>query len=263
VGDRGRAGAKSKPTVRVSWAYTKLAHSPAGEVKEITMTRKHKQRQEAKSAAAGKAWAALERGMACVREEDWAGAFAACSEAIGLYPEGAGKAMAHYFRGVARYHLGDMPWAIHDLTEAIAGAYLSADRAEAYAYRGLVCMKQGEYAGAIDDLTAAIDDFPDDHSDDDTGKADAYANRGLARHRSGDLSGALADYAEALTRNVSPGFVHYNAACTYSLLGDAGQACRWLAEAIDHDPALRDDAREDPDFYPLHREGCFQALIWG
>lgn len=117
--------------------------------------------------------------------------------------------------------------------------------------------------GAIDDLSEAIHDFPDDHSDDDTGKADAYANRGLARHRAGDLGGAMADYAEALKRNVSPGFVHYNAACTYSLLGDAGEACRWLAEAIDHNPVLREDAREDPDFYPMHRESCFQALIWG
>jgi hypothetical protein len=32
------------------------------------MTRKHKQRQEAKSSAGGKGWAALERGMACVRK---------------------------------------------------------------------------------------------------------------------------------------------------------------------------------------------------
>jgi hypothetical protein len=28
-------------------------------------------------------------------------------------------------------------------------------------------------------------------------------------------------------------------------------------------PSLREGAREDPDFYPLHREGCFQAFIWG
>lgn len=226
------------------------------------MTRKQKQRQEAKSSAASRGWACLEKGMACIREEDWAGALAACSEAIGLYPEGAGKAISHFYRGIARYHLGDRPRAIHDFTEAIAGSYLSADRAEAYAYRGLVRMVEQDYTGAIADLTEAIHDFPDDHSEDDTGKAEAYANRGLARHRIGDLAGALADYAEAMRRNVPPGSVHYNAACTHSLLGDVDQACRSLAVAIEHDPALRDDARQDPDFYSMRREPRFQALIW-
>lgn len=232
-------------------------------MKEIAKTRKHKKRAAAESSASSRGWACLEQGMACVGKEDWEGAFAACNKAIGLYPEGSGKAAAYFYRGIARYRLGDRPRAIRDFTEAISGFYLSVDRAEAYAYRGLARMAEKDYAGAIADLSEAIRDFPDDHSEDDTSKAEAYANRGLARHRVGDLAGALADYAEAINRHVPPAPVHYNTACTYSLLGDADQACRELAAAVDQDPALREDARSDPDFYPMRGESCFQALIWG
>lgn len=84
-------------------------------------------------------------------------------------------------------------------------------------------------------------------------------NRGRADE--GDLAGALADCTRAIELDPNLAAAHYNLACIYAFLGDADQACAWLAKAIALDPKWRDSARTNPDFDSIREAPCFQALI--
>lgn len=74
----------------------------------------------------------------------------------------------------------------------------------------------------------------------------AYYNRGLAYGHLGKHEKALADF---------------NMACAYARMGDAAQACDWLARAIELNAENAADARSDPDLDGIRDDARFRALV--
>lgn len=56
------------------------------------------------------------------------------------------------------------------------------------------------------------------------------------------------------------GTIHYNNACSFSLMGDKETAISELREALKLNPALSEWSRQDPDFEPIREEAGYKEL---
>jgi len=56
------------------------------------------------------------------------------------------------------------------------------------------------------------------------------------------------------------GTTHYNAACSYSLLGNKEEAIKELGEALALTPDLIDWSKQDPDLKMIREEVGYKAL---
>jgi tetratricopeptide (TPR) repeat protein len=76
-----------------------------------------------------------------------------------------------------------------------------------------------------------------------------------------DYEGGIAFLEECLRRD--PGYpgTLYNLACAESLAGRADDALEHLRAAIEGEPKLRENAREDQDFAPLRDDPRFRELV--
>lgn len=64
--------------------------------------------------------------------------------------------------------------------------------------------------------------------------AGKFITSGMKKFRNYDLKGALADFLQAETRDPRSATVHFNLACTYSMLEDAGKGFHHLSLAMMH-----------------------------
>lgn len=56
------------------------------------------------------------------------------------------------------------------------------------------------------------------------------------------------------------GTIHYNNACSFSLLGEKEKAISELREALKLNPGLNEWSQQDPDFEPIRNEAGYKAL---
>jgi quercetin dioxygenase-like cupin family protein len=77
----------------------------------------------------------------------------------------------------------------------------------------------------------------------------------------GDYEGGIAFLEDCLRRD--PGYpgVLYNLACCESLAGRANVAVEHLRTALEGEPELRENARDDEDFAPLRDDPRFEELV--
>jgi tetratricopeptide (TPR) repeat protein len=77
----------------------------------------------------------------------------------------------------------------------------------------------------------------------------------------GDYDGAIAFLEECLRRD--PGYpgALYNLACCESLAGRADSALLHLGAAIEAEPRLHENARDDEDFAPLRDDPRFEEIV--
>jgi mannose-6-phosphate isomerase-like protein (cupin superfamily) len=77
----------------------------------------------------------------------------------------------------------------------------------------------------------------------------------------GDYEGGI-EFLEACLRR-DPGYpgVLYNLACCESLAGRADDAVEHLRAALESEPELRENARDDEDFAPLRDDPRFEELV--
>ncbi len=123
-------------------------------------------------------------GLRKMEVDDYEGAIADFTEAIGLRPD---LVLVYGMRGNAKSHLGQHFAAIQDYDTAIQ---LKSNHPEAYIDRGVVKAKLEQYEAAIVDFDAAIRLKPD--------LATAYLNRGISKALLGRTWEAKQDLQTAL-----------------------------------------------------------------
>lgn len=160
-----------------------------------------------------------QRGIACQRRGDLAGALAGFAKALEV---DSGCLEAWNNRGAVRHLLGDRSGALADFAKALE---IRPDYAEAYNNRGIIRHALGDLAGALADFDRALDLFPR--------YAEAFSSRATTRHALGDLAGALADYDQALAINPDYGEGYYGRAASRHALSDLNGAL------ADYDQVLR------------------------
>lgn len=79
--------------------------------------------------------------------------------------------------------------------------------------------------------------------------------------RVGRVDLAAAAMEQALRADPEEPILHYNLACYWGLLGDAGGAVRHLSRAIDLKPQYRDLVLDETDFDPIRHDPRFQAIL--
>jgi tetratricopeptide (TPR) repeat protein len=77
----------------------------------------------------------------------------------------------------------------------------------------------------------------------------------------GDYEGAIAFLEECLRRDPGYAGILYNLACAESLAGRGDDALEHLRAALDEEPKLRENARDDEDFAPLRQDPRFEELV--
>ncbi len=77
----------------------------------------------------------------------------------------------------------------------------------------------------------------------------------------GRLDEALRDLDEVIERSPDHALAWYNRACYLALSGAKEKALAALGNAIEFKPSTREEARDDPDFEPLHGDARFEKLV--
>lgn len=193
------------------------------------------------------------RGNLYFEKGDFQRAIRDYNEAIKLDP---GYQVPYFNRGIMRAQLGEHQAAIVDYSQAIE---LNPEYAEAYVQRGLAWLEQGNQGLAIADMDQAIALF-----NDSTDKAKAYNNRGLAQTAQGDHLMAIEDYTQALLLTSDAwlrAHLLYNAARAYALLGEVGEACSCLEQAIALNADWQELARSQVDFGNIAGHPRFQDIV--
>ena len=76
-----------------------------------------------------------------------------------------------------------------------------------------------------------------------------------------DYEGAIAFLEECLRRDPGYAGTLYNLACAESLAGRTENALEHLRAALEEEPKLRENARDDEDFAPLRNDRRFEELL--
>jgi mannose-6-phosphate isomerase-like protein (cupin superfamily) len=77
----------------------------------------------------------------------------------------------------------------------------------------------------------------------------------------GDYAGGIAFLEECLRRDPAYPGTLYNLACCESLAGRADSALEHLRAAVEGEPGLRENARDDEDFAPLRDDPRFEEIV--
>jgi tetratricopeptide (TPR) repeat protein len=186
-------------------------------------------------------------GLAYHQLQNYERAIEEYGRAIELNPE---YTAAYLNRGLAYAELQDYERAIEDFGRAIE---LNPEDAAAYYNRASVYAELQDYERIVEDFERVIELNPKD--------AGAYCIRGLAYAELQDYARAIKDYERAIELNPEDAIAYYNTACAYTLMGEAGEACEWLAKAIGLDEKCLQMAREAPDFDGIREDGRFKALV--
>jgi uncharacterized caspase-like protein len=181
--------------------------------------------------------AALERGLAHDKQNDYDLAIAAYSEAIRLDPD---DALARANRGNTYSKKNDLDRAIADLSDAIR---LEPKFPFALAVRGYAHHRKQDFDRAITDLSEAIRLDP---------KLDlAFNFRGLAYSGKKDYDRAIADYNEAIVLDPRNAVQRHNRGSAYFQKSDYDRALADFDEAI----------RLDPNYgHPLYGRGLIKQM---
>jgi len=129
----------------------------------------------------------------------------------------------------------------------------SGQRVHALLLTGLVYRAMGHHAEAIEPLIAA--------NKLDSGNLHVGLALGWCYKRIQRLDLAIDALSEALQANEQEAILHYNLACYWSLLGNAGSAVRSLAQAFELDGEYRDRVAGESDFDPIRAHPDFQSLV--
>ncbi|WP_439624298.1 tetratricopeptide repeat protein [Gemmata sp.] len=166
------------------------------------------------------AWTAVN----CYAAGDFAGAIAACDDALHINPN---HAHAYNTRGAARYNLGDLTGALADCDRALA---LQPVLVGALFNRAAVRTALNDYAGAVADCDQALALNP--------GKAGVYHCRAVARYGLHDFHGSIADCDRALALDPRLAPAYAARAAALNGLGLCRQAIPDCDRALALDPRL-------------------------
>ncbi len=161
-----------------------------------------------------------------------------------------------------------------------------AQRLQEMYQQGYAAFFQHKYADAIGLENAVLAQ--------DSGSAQAYNVKGIAQCYAGQFSAGMANIDKALAINPDYGYARFNKALAYELYGQYANALNWynrdlqienyvwsyygiaaiygrkadvantvkyLKLAINLDPEVKQVARTEADFAPVHNSSLFQALL--
>ena len=86
-------------------------------------------------------------------------------------------------------------------------------------------------------------------------------NYGVVLHNRGEFAQAVKYLRQAVAKHPRNEHALYCLAAAQARFGEADAALKALRSAIHANPTSRTQARQDPDFEPLHAEEEFQALV--
>lgn len=126
--------------------------------------------------------------------------------------------------------------------------------------RGDICLLHGQvlrvlerYQEAIEPLTRSAECQPEN--------IHTWLALGWCYKRVGRLDRAIESLEEALGVEPAEALIHYNLACYWSLARSPKLALKYLASALDIDPAYRDRISAESDFDPIRKDPSFQELV--
>lgn len=90
-----------------------------------------------------------------------------------------------------------------------------------------------------------------------------WINLAYIRRRVHSLDAAVETLQHAFDANPRDALAHFNMACYRAVQNRPDEALTLLENALSLDPKLRDLAKAEPDFQPLHGLTAFQKLING
>lgn len=163
---------------------------------------------------------------------------------------------AYYFYARMCFQLGRMQDAARLFEQACharedyQAAYFAAQSFEAL---GQEAEAQCSYARALEIVERHMELNPDDPR--------AATMRAVSLCRLGRRDEGLAWAEQAMIIDPDDAGVRYNAACLFSVAGDAERAIACLEEAVDVGFGNRDWLEHDPDMAPLRDDPRFQALL--
>jgi tetratricopeptide (TPR) repeat protein len=160
-------------------------------------------------------------------------------------------ATLHHRRGYWHGDLGELENAIADYNKAIE---LNHQNADSYCNRGVTYGKLEKYELALEDFNQAIKLNPQD--------ANSYYDRGVTYNKLGKYDLAMADYSKAIELNPQHANSYYNLAVyIYAAMQNEQQTIVELELAIKWDKSLREHAKNDTFFKPLHGNPAFRKLV--
>ncbi|TET31366.1 MAG: tetratricopeptide repeat protein [Planctomycetota bacterium] len=159
--------------------------------------------------------------------------------------------LAYERRATAKYQ-NDPDGAIEDCDKSIK---LNPNNAGIYVTRGMAKSVKGDEDGAIADYNKAIELDPN--------RNDALNNRAVSKMKKKDYDGAIEDCKKIIERVERFDLAWFNMAKAYVAKGNLEEALKALAKAIEYDNNhnLKEDARNNPAFKPLHDNPEFKKLI--
>lgn len=166
---------------------------------------------------------AYERGLAALKQKDYAQAIAHFDEALQAHPQ---DAVVWTVRGLAYFEQRQFAAAIASYTKALE---IDPSKPEVWVRRAEAHRHQREPQLAINDCTAALQLDP-------TCVA-AYVSRGVAYHEQNLLREAIADYTQAIARGPSETSAYFYRGAAYNEVGDYEAALADFDEVLRREPA--------------------------
>ena len=127
------------------------------------------------------------------------------------------------------------------------------DHPEPFFYRSVILERKGDIPGALAAIEESLKRDPDSDY--------ALNNKGNLLLDLSRVDEALLCFETIIARNDQYALAHYNRACVYALRGDATEAARSLALAIELDPRFIEEARNDADFEAVRSAPAVAALL--
>lgn len=174
-------------------------------------------------------------------------ALADLNRAIELNPK---DAVAYIFRSHIYVEKKLYDRTIEDLSRAIE---LDPKNEYAYCFRGTAYMQNKLYDRAIGDLNRAIELDPSD--------VVAHTFRGLAYAKKRLYDRAIENYNEAIKLNPEDSSIYYNKACSYSLMNNTTDACKWLNVAIEKGYNDWRHIKSDADLNNIRNSACYKKIM--
>lgn len=157
---------------------------------------------------------------------------------------------AYYNRANAHTRAGEFEKALSDYDRALA---LQPNDADALNNRGMLHLYRANYAAALADFNGALTADPTDTT--------VMVNRGLAQLHGGNAAAALVDFQEAARMDSADAAAQYGAAQAAATLGNKDEALRYVARALELDPAYAREAAADQRLAPLQGDEEFLRLL--
>lgn len=93
------------------------------------------------------------------------------------------------------------------------------------------------------------------------GRAAILSDLGTVHAAKEDYDSAISWYEKAIKEAPDFAPARYNLACAYARQGKAAEAVEALRKAVELDPGLLAQAKEDPDFEPIRKDKRFKELV--